>query len=59
MSDGDTGVLQNLLGLEEDVIAAGQKTKDSQKYYWYNKDIQGSTTSPLVPDIMTRKMDGS
>ena len=47
MSDGDTGVLQNLLGLGGDVIAAGQKTKDSQTYYWYNKDIQGSTTSVL------------
>ena len=45
--DGDTRVLQNLLGLGGDVIVAGQKTKDSQTYYWYNKDIQGSTTSLL------------
>lgn len=49
----DTKALQNLLGLEGNVIAAEQSTKvtetesDSLVYHLYNKDIQGSTTSIL------------
>ena len=43
----DAKVLQNVLGLEGNVIAAEQKTEDNQTYYLYNKDIQGSSTSVL------------
>lgn len=50
----DTKAIQNLLGLEGNVIAAEQSVQetdetagDSLRYYLYNKDIQGSTTSIL------------
>lgn len=45
--------LQNLLGLEGNIISAEEKVEavegsnDSLEYYLYNKDIQGSTTSIL------------
>ena len=50
----DTKAIQNLLGVEGNVIAAEENVpaadetaNDSLKYYLYNKDIQGSTTSIL------------
>ncbi len=42
--------IQNLLGLEGNIITAEQKgnnTADAYTYFLYNKDIQGSTTSIL------------
>ena len=52
--------IQNLLGLEGNVISAEQKANNSEKlknnsanshdYFLYNKDIQGSTTSILNKD---------
>lgn len=40
-------VIQNLLGLEGNIISAEETGDDSYGYYLYNKDIQGSTTSIL------------
>ena len=49
----DEKIIQNLLGLEGNVILAEKKLEavdesgDSHNYYLYNKDIQGSTVSIL------------
>jgi len=49
----NTKVIQNLLGLEGNIISAelkletAEESGDSHQYYLYNKDIQGSTVSIL------------
>ena len=48
----DTGEkqIQNLSGLEDNVIYAEQKVSDAYQDFLYTKDIQGSTTSVLGKD---------
>lgn len=43
----DTKNIQNLLGLEGNIIAAEECTTDNYNYHLYQKDVQGSTSSIL------------
>ena len=52
--DSNQKAVQNMIGLDENVISAEQTVKgaretgdDSYRYFLYNKDIQGSTISIL------------